>query len=225
MVFSFFHKSNYIHDKTVRVVEASGGSILQPQFSFAGWPLYMFVILLPPSLHLDHVTMIDQKPWRTVFHTESASDDAHYLSKPCRCVAPLLPALKIKFRKMTTKFFKPSEAPLPPPLPRVTASIPDAPLISWFKRTLQFLLILGRNFQLQCSSLNMYFSNDWIYDACEGILRIQRSEIGMKGSWDVRHLAINRHVPDSLRSLNRNSSVDDENEKLVLMVPSREKNC
>ena len=53
---------------------------------------------------------------------------------------------------------------------------------------------------------------------------VQRSEIGMKGSWDVCHLAINRHrhVPDSLRSLNRNSSVGD---KLVLMVPSREKNC
>lgn len=69
----------------------------------------------------------------------------------------------------------------------------------------------------------MYFSNDWIYDACEGILRIQRSEIGMKRSWDVCHLAIIRHVPDPLRSLNRSSSLDDEDEKLVLMVPTVKK--
>ena len=69
----------------------------------------------------------------------------------------------------------------------------------------------------------MYFSNDWIYDACEGILRIQRSEIGMKCSWDVCHLAINRHVPDPLISLNRSSSLDNEDEKLVLMVPTVKK--
>ena len=53
----------------------------------------------------------------------------------------------------------------------------------------------------------LYFSNDWIYDACKGISRMQRSEIEMKHSWDACHLAINRKVPDALRSLNRNSSV------------------
>ena len=45
----------------------------------------------------------------------------------------------------------------------------------------------------------------------------------MKCSWDVCHLAINRHVPDPLRSLNRSSSLDNEDEKLVLMVPTVKK--
>jgi hypothetical protein len=49
----------------------------------------------------------------------------HQLSKACKCVMPLLLALKIDFGKVTAKFFKYSETPSPY---RPQASIPSAPL-------------------------------------------------------------------------------------------------